>query len=409
MYEEEENKQINPSSSKTETILKTSIKKTYENSLLIDSYIKEEVNKPIKTEKSNNEVKSIKLNNLSESKYNSFGQKSFKTKDSDIFPDESKRIKMIGPYLIECLIGKGSFGKVYKCSKDGIKYALKIELTSISTTSQLKNEYMIYKKLKGINGIPKIYALGEHDDCYYMVMELLGMNLHRIHELRILNFSTALVLKIGLRLLEIFEEVHEKGIIIRDLKPDNILVNKEDIYLIDLGMSKYYIKGNKHIAKRKGKELAGTVRYASIYTHLGIEQSRRDDLETMIYSLIYLCKNKLPWMGIIANNRKEKFYKIWKKKEETSIKYLIKDIPNGEVLGDTLKYVRNLEFEEKPNYLKIKTWFKNTLKEIGESSTDFNFKKEKEELKRKEEKPEIKKEKEEFWMKLKKTFCCCFI
>ncbi|KAF7700513.1 Casein kinase I isoform alpha [Cucumispora dikerogammari] len=329
----------------------------------------------------------------------------------DTFPDETKRVKKIGAYVLEDLIGRGSFGKVYKCSRDGIIFALKIELVAISSHSQLKNEYMIYKKLRGIKGVPKVYAFGEHEDCYYMVMEYFGMNLERIHELRVLNFSTAIVLKIGLKLLEIFEKIHSKGIIIRDMKPDNVLVDNKDLYLIDFGMSKYFVKGGKHIPLKLGKELAGTVRYASINTHLGMEQSRRDDLETMLYSLIYLAKDRLPWMGIPAKNRREKFDKICKKKESTSIESLIKDIPHGKVLGDILKYVRGLEFEEKPNYLKINLAFKKALREIGEKQMDFNFEFEKE--KQKEEKEDfkkgLKKPKEGFWQKFKKIFCCCFI
>ena len=87
--------------------------------------------------------------------------------------------------------------------------------------------------------------------------------------------------------------MHEHDYVHRDLKPENFVIglDKEEniIYLIDFGLSKKYkdSKGD-HILYKEGKSILGTVRYVSIYTHLGIEQSRRDDIESLGYILIYL-------------------------------------------------------------------------------------------------------------------------
>lgn len=124
-----------------------------------------------------------------------------------------------------------------------------------------------------------------------------------------------------------------KGIIHRDIKPENFVlgIKKKShlIYLIDYGLSKKFqdIKTGEHIPYLEGKSLTGTARYASIYTHLGIEQSRRDDLESIGYLLVYLLKGELPWQGLKAKNKKEKYKKIMDKKIEETPDAICKDIP----------------------------------------------------------------------------------
>lgn len=116
--------------------------------------------------------------------------------------------------------------------------------------------------------------------------------------------------------------MHSKNIIHRDIKPENFLVGvkkKEyQIYVIDFGLSKRYKdpKTGDHIPYLEGKSLTGTARYASLYTHLGIEQSRRDDMESIGYLLVYFFKGELPWQGLKAKTKKEKYKKIMEKKKE---------------------------------------------------------------------------------------------
>ena len=130
------------------------------------------------------------------------------------------------------------------------------------------------------------------------------------------------------------EYVHGQSFIHRDIKAENFLIGNGSksgiIFIIDFGLAKRYKdpKTNHHIMHRTNKSLTGTVRYASINTHMGIEQSRRDDVESMIYVLIYFLKGKLPWQGVLGKNKNEKYKKIMQIKMITPIERLCDECPS---------------------------------------------------------------------------------
>jgi len=117
------------------------------------------------------------------------------------------------------------------------------------------------------------------------------------------------------------------------MKPDNFLMGLKSkahvCYVIDFGLSKRFKdpKSNQHIPYRDGKSLTGTARYASVNTHIGIEQSRRDDLESIGYILLYFLKGTLPWMGMQGKNKDEKYDKIKERKVQTTVEQLTKGSP----------------------------------------------------------------------------------
>ncbi|MDR3736750.1 MAG: hypothetical protein P4L10_14600 [Acidobacteriaceae bacterium] len=163
--------------------------------------------------------------------------------------------------------------------------------------------------------------------------------------------------------------MHNKSFIHRDVKPDNFLIGvgrkQHIVYAIDFGLAKRYQDPRtlEHIRYRDGKNLTGTARYASMNTHLGIEQSRRDDLEALGFVLMYFNMGCLPWQGLPAKTKKEKYDKIKEKKVHTSIAALCKGFPTE--FETYLNYCRQLQFGEKPDYAYLKKLFKDLFVRQG--------------------------------------------
>ncbi|KAH9535142.1 hypothetical protein CY35_17G038000 [Sphagnum magellanicum] len=159
------------------------------------------------------------------------------------------------------------------------------------------------------------------------------------------------------------EYVHTKSFLHRDIKPENFLMGlgrrANQVYIIDFGLAKKYRDPttHQHIIYRENKNLTGTARYASINTHLGIEQSRRDDLESLGYVLMYFLRGSLPWQGLKAGTKKQKYEKISEKKMATSIEYLCKAYPSE--FASYFHYCRSLRFDDKPDYSYLKRIFRD--------------------------------------------------
>jgi serine/threonine protein kinase len=156
--------------------------------------------------------------------------------------------------------------------------------------------------------------------------------------------------------------MHSKNFLHRDIKPDNFLIgigNKQHlIYVIDLGLAKRYRdpKTDDHILYKDGKNLTGTARYASVNTHLGIEQSRRDDLESLGFMLMYFARGSLPWQGMKGKTKQEKYAAIKDKKVGTSVEMLCGGYP--EEFMEYISYCRKLKFAERPDYASLRKLFK---------------------------------------------------
>jgi serine/threonine protein kinase len=278
--------------------------------------------------------------------------------------------------IINRQLGKGGFGQIYlgRNIKENIPIAIKVEENG--TRSHLFLEYEILQDIQGDEGIPKVYKFKQGYKHNYLIMELLGKSIDKLFSECKKNFSYKTIFQIGYQMIQRIEYIHSKGYIHRDIKPGNFVIGKGDkskiIYIIDFGLSKRYIDKNnkKHIPYKEGKGLTGTARYVSLFTHYGIEQSRRDDIEGIAYNLIYLAKGKLPWQGVKTKNKKEKHKKIMESKISYSPEQLCKDLP--EEFVNLLKYSRNLEFEENPDYKSIKLMFKNHIIKNGDTM-NFEF------------------------------------
>jgi len=270
-------------------------------------------------------------------------------------------------FLIE--LGSGSFGSVWKI-KDKIKnkeYAIKIE--NKTEKSRLKNEYFIYKDLvkeKILFGIPRIKKYFESKNRSYMVMQLLGNSLDQM--LEIYDFDIMSVLKLAIQIIVLLEKIHNAGYLHRDIKPNNFLIgtdiDNDSIFIMDFGLSKKYItENNEHAEMKFNKSTIGTARYISINVHDGYEPSRRDDLESVGYVLIYLLNRKLPWQGLKKNKSQEHIKTIGDCKKNTSIEELCGGQPY--CFEEYIKYCRNLKYDETPDYNYLKKLFYAKSKELG--------------------------------------------
>ena len=269
-------------------------------------------------------------------------------------------------------IGGGAFGKIYTCINNKTKEicACKIEKPDIENP-QLNNEYRILSLLKNYDYFPKCFKYCNSQYGYILILERLGSNLGVImSKLPNKKFSMKSALMIINQSLERLKLIHEKGIIHRDMKPENLCIGykgkEKNIYLIDFGLSKIINNDKKNqflLNIKKEKIVIGTVRYISMNAHLGNEQYKKDDLESLAYMMIFFIKGELPWQNMKAKSRKEKYTKIYQKKKHTVNSELCNFLPDE--IKTFLNYVLNLNQKQNPDYVKLTNLINNLMKKYG--------------------------------------------
>ncbi|KAM6966405.1 casein kinase I isoform 2-T2 [Tautogolabrus adspersus] len=310
-------------------------------------------------------------------------------------------------YRLGRKIGSGSFGDIYLGTDISVGEEVAIKLECVKTKHpQLHIESKIYKMMQGGVGIPTIKWCGAEGDYNVMVMELLGPSLEDLFNFCSRKFSLKTVLLLADQMISRIEYIHSKNFIHRDVKPDNFLMGLGKkgnlVYIIDFGLAKKYrdARTHQHIPYRENKNLTGTARYASINTHLGIgktpkilvveqinplrppggltlsflslytEQSRRDDLESLGYVLMYFNLGSLPWQGLKAATKRQKYERISEKKMSTPIEVLCKGYPSE--FATYLNFCRSLRFDDKPDYSYLRQLFRNLFHRQG-FSYDYVF------------------------------------
>jgi serine/threonine protein kinase len=264
-------------------------------------------------------------------------------------------------------LGEGSFGKVYKAEYNGDDYAIKMESKS-KEQGLLEIEATIMSYLKGPN-IPYIKSYGYSGDFNVLVMQLLDKSLEDlINKYNTFSIKTTAIL--GYQMVNILQYIHDRHIIHRDIKPDNFVMGANEdnakLYILDFGLAKKYRSSRTLIQYPyiKKKKLTGTARYASIHALEAYEQSRRDDLESVGYVLMYFLRGNLPWQGLKVRSKEDRYKKILEKKRETSSQDLCKGYPRE--FFEYVEYTRNLEYEENPNYDLLRKKFMDVLKNLNE-------------------------------------------
>ncbi|KAL9987971.1 hypothetical protein ACROYT_G002358 [Oculina patagonica] len=268
-------------------------------------------------------------------------------------------------------IGEGSFGVIClgKDIESREQVAIKVESQQTNQPQTLLEEARLLKSLHRVGengnaeGFPQVLWSGQEANKNILVMELLGANLDQLLHKVSGKFSLKTVIQLADQMIDRIKFVHENDYLHRDIKPENFLMGRRDktdkVYLIDFGLAKKYRdKRVKHIRfrQKEDRELTGTTRYASVNAHKGMEPSRRDDLESIGYVLVYFCKGSLPWQGLQARSDQERYKLITEKKLSISVERLCHDLPNE--FQDYLNYCKGLEFEEDPDYEFLRGLFK---------------------------------------------------
>ena len=291
---------------------------------------------------------------------------------SEIYSKRTVEIRVGGRYRLGKKIGTGAFGEIFEGTDifDNSSVAIKLEHNSVKYP-QLLFEAKLLKSIPG-TGIPIMHWFGIAGEYNAMVMDLLGQNLEDLYNYCAKNFTLKTILMIIIQMIERLKHVHDNHYIHRDIKPENFLIGKDTtaktIYLLDFGLAKRYRDEytHIHIPLKENRNLTGTARYASCNAHNGLEQSRRDDMESIAYVILYFFRKKLPWQGLKCKDKNEKHAKIKEIKMSMTPEKLFEGIPKE--FADYLTMVKKLGFEDEPAYKSYIQMFTNLFK-----SKDFEM------------------------------------
>eukprot|EP00928_Gymnodinium_smaydae_P053261 TRINITY_DN37297_c0_g1_i1.p1 TRINITY_DN37297_c0_g1~~TRINITY_DN37297_c0_g1_i1.p1 ORF type:complete len:329 (-),score=43.28 TRINITY_DN37297_c0_g1_i1:437-1423(-) len=267
-----------------------------------------------------------------------------------------------GKYRLRSKIAAGSRGPIYAGVDVHSGEAVAVKFEGAQTAHpRLLYEAKMLKLLSGSQGFPTVHWYGVEGDFNVAVYELLGPSLQDLFDYSGCKFSLKTVLMLADQMITRIESIHRKGIIHRNIKPGHFLIglgSKANIvHLIDFGLAtttcpSAALEVPGHPSTAKHRNHVGAPRYISMNAHRGLEQSRRDDLESLWYIFMYFIRGQLPWQGVHASDKGGKQRMILEKKASTFAQKLCNRAPRE--LGDFCQYVANLQFEETPDYALLR-------------------------------------------------------
>lgn len=285
-----------------------------------------------------------------------------------------------GRFRVQQRVGGGAFGEVFmgRDVETGTPVAFKMELLDGGKRSHLSMENKVYRRLNECTvtvGIPQTYFCGTMGEYVVMVMDLLGPSLEELFNLCNRHFSVKTVCMLGAQIIERLQYVHRVGYLHRDIKPENFVMglgdNSHVVYMIDVGLAKPWRLGTgQHVPYSENRTLTGTARYVSINCHRGIQQARRDDLESVSYLLIYFLRGSLPWQGLRFPKSDTRYEHICKVKVESSPAALAAGFPSQ--FGRFVEYAQGLQFDQEPDYESCVRLLAEVMHEAHESF-DFRY------------------------------------
>lgn len=273
-------------------------------------------------------------------------------------------------YRVGRKIGEGTFGQVYLAENisTGEKFALKGEPVTVDYP-QIPTEANFLALLSDYRGFPSLRWWGIDNECHAIVIDLLGLSLFDLFKSCRERFSLKTVAILAQQMVTRLEEVHGKGIVHRDVKPENFLMGlgdrAGDVHLVDFGLAKFYRHAGAHVPFAPSRALTGTPRFASIHAHTN-QQSRRDDLEAVGHVLVYFAAGSLPWQALHASGDESRFGAILEMKRSLSPEEVCAKCPDP-VFARFLRYCRELDFEQAPDYELLRGLFRDVLQASGDT------------------------------------------
>ncbi|KAI9257404.1 kinase-like domain-containing protein [Sporodiniella umbellata] len=307
----------------------------------------------------------------------------------------SKDVIIADQWVVLGRIGEGSFGEVFEAEDvdSGRRYAVKREPIKMRNP-QIRHEHIIYDVLAGGVGIPQCHWYGQHDDFDCIVIDLLGMNVNQLKDF-VVKLPLEVVVDFGCQMVTMMEHIHKRGLVYRDIKPDNFLFASDytlpepemvegasyrhpvcdeifkgwglssppKLYLVDFGLTTWWKNPETDKAypetKKDYRNKAGTARYASLHVHRGKPHARRDDIESIGYLLLDMLFGSLPWTGIQAKNSRAGWDRMKQIKEDTFMSDICAGQPQG--ILEFIEYSKKIRFLEEPDYDLLRQFLQGSL------------------------------------------------